>query len=67
MKELQFFEHKEIVYRKKFDDTPIRVEYSLAPLGRSLLPVINQIVEWGYTHLQDAKVTWDMYQTPVSL
>lgn len=64
MKELQFFEDKEIVYRKKFDETPPRVEYSLTPLGQSLLPVINQIVDWGYAHLQDAKISSDMYQTP---
>ena len=66
MKELRFFEDKEIVYRKKFDEMPPRVEYSLAPLGRSLLPVINQIVDWGYTHLQDAKVSKDMYHTPLA-
>ena len=64
MKELQFFEKKEIVYRKKFGEAPIRVEYSLTPLGRSLLPVINQIVDWGYAHLQDAKVSKGLYQTP---
>ena len=64
MKELQFFVDKEIVYRKKFDEAPKRVDYSLSPFGRSLLPVINQIVEWGYAHLQDAKVSNDMYQTP---
>lgn len=64
MKELQFFVEKGIVFRKKFDEAPIRVEYSLAPLGKSLLPVINQIVDWGYANLQDSKVSSDMYQTP---
>jgi len=65
MKELQFFEDKGIVDRRKFEETPPRVEYSLTPFGQSLLPVINQIVTWGYAHLQDAKMSPDMYQTPV--
>jgi len=64
MKELQFFEDKEMVVRRKFDETPPRVEYSLTPLGHSLLPVIHRIVDWGYEHMQEAKVSSDMFNTP---
>lgn len=35
---------KRTVYYKK---PPLKVEYSLTPLGLSLLPVIKAIVDWG--------------------
>lgn len=30
-----------------FEKPPLKVEYSLTPLGQTLLPVINAIVDWG--------------------
>lgn len=34
-------------------------------MGRSLIPVINAIVEWGYSSLQDERVSKEMSLTPV--
>lgn len=40
----------ELVSRKEYDQLPLKVEYSLTDFGRTLLPIINQIGDWGDTH-----------------
>jgi len=35
------------VSRKAFAEIPPRVEYSLTPLGRSLLPILQQLHNWA--------------------
>ena len=36
---------KRKVYTKK---PPMKVEYSLTPLGKTLIPILNSIAEWGF-------------------
>jgi hypothetical protein len=38
---------KGIVSKKSFPEVPPRVEYTLTPLERELLPVIDQMINWG--------------------
>lgn len=65
MNELTFFTSTGMIDRKTFDNSfPPRTEYALTEKGRTLLPVIQQIVNWGYEHLQDAKMNDEMYLTP---
>lgn len=42
------------VSRKVFAEVPPRVEYDLTDLGRSLLPVVNAMVDWGKAHVRQA-------------
>ncbi len=35
--------------RKEYPVVPKKVEYSLAPSGKALLPVLSEIVRWGAT------------------
>jgi DNA-binding HxlR family transcriptional regulator len=44
MKEL---EDAQILIRKVFPETPVRIEYELTPKGKSLEPVIKAIQQWG--------------------
>lgn len=44
---LRAMESQGIVERKVFAEVPLRVEYSLTPLGRTLAPVIDSLQEWG--------------------
>jgi len=39
-----------LVHRKAYNEIPPRVEYRLTGLGRSLLPVIAKILDWGTRH-----------------
>lgn len=36
-----------LISRKQYDEVPLRVEYSLTPFGKSVLPILNGICEWG--------------------
>ncbi len=36
-----------IIMRKEYPQIPPKVEYSLTELGRSLLPILNMMCDWG--------------------
>ncbi|MDR3574174.1 MAG: helix-turn-helix domain-containing protein [Anaerolineaceae bacterium] len=40
-----------LITRTEFQIVPPKVEYSLTPLGQSLLPILTPMVEWGRQHL----------------
>lgn len=65
MEELDFFIQKKIIHRNVLKFPTARTEYALTSMGLSLIPVINSIVEWGYSSLQDEQVSKGMSLTPV--
>ncbi len=48
--QLKFLYAKGIVSKKSFPEIPPKVEYTLTPLGKELLPIINQIIQFGIRH-----------------
>lgn len=46
-KQLKQLEKSGILERETFAELPPRVEYSLTPLGKSLLPVVQSMQSWG--------------------
>ena len=40
-----------LIKRTDYQIVPTKVEYSLTPLGQSLLPILTPMVEWGRQHL----------------
>ncbi|PIE13311.1 MAG: transcriptional regulator [Rhodobacterales bacterium] len=38
-----------LLKRKEYPVVPKKVEYSLAPSGKALLPILSEIVRWGAT------------------
>lgn len=46
-KELQDLEMNQLIRRKVLDTKPITVEYSLTEHGRTLVPLINALANWG--------------------
>ncbi|WP_460912846.1 winged helix-turn-helix transcriptional regulator [Spirosoma areae] len=36
-----------LISREQFNEMPLRVEYSLTDFGKSVLPILNSICEWG--------------------
>lgn len=45
--QLRELEEDEILIRKVYPEIPPKVEYSLTLLGKSVIPVIDLLCEWG--------------------
>lgn len=45
--QLRELEKDELITRKVYSQIPPKVEYSLTLLGRSVLPVIEILIDWG--------------------
>jgi DNA-binding HxlR family transcriptional regulator len=59
---LRTMERDGMVARAVTPSVPVRVDYSLTPLGASLLPVMQSIKQWAETHIEEvenAQVTYD--------
>ena len=48
---LKTLEADGLVLRKMYPQIPPRVEYTLTPIGESLLPAINGLTEWAVTYM----------------
>lgn len=40
-----------LIKRTDYQVVPPKVEYSLTPLGQSMLPILTPMIEWGKQHL----------------
>lgn len=45
--QLRELERDGIIHKEVYVEVPLRVEYSLTPIGKSLLPVIKALSKWG--------------------
>lgn len=61
---LKFFEEKGMVKKQTFLSVPPKVEYMLTADGQQLIPLIENIINWGYAHMQEEKVKKDTLLTP---
>ena len=52
-KELRELENDGLVTRKVYAQVPPKVEYSLTENGQSLIPILDQLCDWGYEHMND--------------
>ena len=50
---LKNLEQSHLVHREVFPEVPPRVEYSLTETGRSLMPVLLALIEWGKEHFDE--------------
>ncbi|MDE6442757.1 MAG: helix-turn-helix transcriptional regulator [Clostridia bacterium] len=50
--DLRALEDDGLVIREVFAEVPPRVEYSLSPLGKTLKPILDAMLDWGtyYKH-----------------
>lgn len=55
--ELRQMEADGLVHREVYAQVPPKVEYSLTPLGLSLRPVVEAMVEWGLQHQRETEGT----------
>jgi len=56
-KELKELEINELVTRTIQDTRPITVTYALTDYGKSVIPVIEALVQWGFDHRMMIKNT----------
>lgn len=52
-KQLRELEAFGILSRHDYQELPLRVEYNLTELGRSFLPVMEHMKEWGEEHMEE--------------
>ena len=51
--QLRELEAQELIHREVFPVIPPRVEYSLTELGRSLMPILMAMRDWGSSYLRN--------------
>ena len=54
--QLRELEAQELIHREVFPVIPPRVEYSLTDLGRSLMPILVAMRDWGTGYLRKRSV-----------
>ena len=52
-KELRELERDGLVTRKVYPQIPPKVEYSITERGQSLMPILDQLCDWGSVHMND--------------
>ena len=61
---LRTLERDGLVTRTITPAVPVRVEYQLTPLGRTLLPVVRAIKDWSETHIAEVQAARAAYGQP---
>jgi DNA-binding HxlR family transcriptional regulator len=52
-KELRELEKDGLVIRKVYPQIPPKVEYSLTETAQTLIPILDQLCDWGSEHMGD--------------
>lgn len=45
-----------IIHRYQYNEVPPRVEYTLTGKGKSIIPYLKKLAEWGSDHMREDKV-----------
>lgn len=56
-KQLKELEKSGLLERTLFPEIPPRVEYTLTPLGKSLLPIVQSMSKWGQKQQQGTTIS----------
>lgn len=58
---LRNLERRGLIHREIYPTVPPRVEYSLTPLGVTLVELLAIIGEWAYQHISDVKAATENF------
>lgn len=53
-RELKELEQRGLISREEYPIVPRKVEYSLTERGRTLVPILTEIVRWGSTGIHES-------------
>lgn len=53
IQQLRELEHDGIIHREVYPVVPLKTEYSLTDFGRTLLPIIAAMCDWGRKYMSD--------------
>ena len=59
--QLRELEAQELIHREVFPVVPPKVEYSLTELGRSLMPILVAMRDWGAAYLRTQNLESDCF------
>ena len=54
-RELKELEKRGFIHRKQYPVVPPKVEYSLTEHGKSVIPIIQQVIKWGLTGAHEVR------------
>ena len=54
--QLKELEADGLIIRTEYPQVPPKVEYSMSPLGMSLMPVLQSLCQWGTEHFRETPV-----------
>jgi DNA-binding HxlR family transcriptional regulator len=60
---LRGLERDGLLTRSVTPTVPVRVDYTLTPLGRSVLPIVASIKDWAETHIDEVHAARSTYDT----
>lgn len=52
-RQLRELEEHKLINRKVYNETPLKVEYSVTETGKTLTPILDKLGEWGMKYNQD--------------
>jgi DNA-binding HxlR family transcriptional regulator len=52
-RELKQLQQRGLIQRRQFNVVPPKVEYSLTERGKTVVPILNAIVNWGLTRIHE--------------
>ena len=52
-RQLRELEQDGFLRRKVYEQVPLRVEYTLTPLGESFAPLLHAMLQWSQEHLEE--------------
>ncbi len=64
---LRMLEQDGLVSRKVYPTVPPKVEYSITPLGRSLMERLEPLVDWAYENHAKIKKARQAYVAPAAM
>ncbi len=54
--QLRELEKDGMIHREVYPVVPPKVEYSLTPLGKSFIPILSQMYDWGLEYLKNKNI-----------